>query len=237
MAIQRDKPYLRWLQRIADITVWVVDGDYIRTHIDKEFTNFGQHYRFPFIPKNEFWIDQQNGSPEEDYFITHLLNEHRFMAEGMSYEEALEKANKVEQNERRKSQMVRSLIGGKPDKHVVANYVHKAPLPFDKCPLRIWVVRGSLVRSIFYNDFTQGGHDLVYEFVPKNEIWLDDDLTEDERLLVLLHEVYERNLMAKGMAYDPAHDRASWLEYLCRHNRHMLEGNLQQEFSRAKLLE
>jgi hypothetical protein len=41
----------------GDITVRIVDGVYICGHMDEEFTNFGQHYRFKFIPKNEFWID------------------------------------------------------------------------------------------------------------------------------------------------------------------------------------
>jgi hypothetical protein len=27
--------------------------------MDEEFTNFGQHYRYPYIPKNELWIDQE----------------------------------------------------------------------------------------------------------------------------------------------------------------------------------
>ena len=42
------------------IQVWVVDGEYIRTYVDEEFTNFGQHYRFPYIPENEFWLDREN---------------------------------------------------------------------------------------------------------------------------------------------------------------------------------
>jgi hypothetical protein len=29
--------------------------------MDEEFTNFGQHYRYPYIPKNELWIDQEAG--------------------------------------------------------------------------------------------------------------------------------------------------------------------------------
>ena len=40
----------------------------------------------------------------------------------------------------------------------------------------VWIVKGRLVRSAFDADFTEGGHDRVYHFVPKNEVWLDDDL-------------------------------------------------------------
>lgn len=31
------------------ISIWIVDGSYVRTNIDEEFTNFGQHYRFTYI--------------------------------------------------------------------------------------------------------------------------------------------------------------------------------------------
>jgi hypothetical protein len=64
--------------------------------------------------------------------------------------------------------------------------------------ISIWIVDGRLVRSVFDVDFTEGGHDYVYEFVPQNEVWIDNDLEESERPFVLLHELHERNLMAKG---------------------------------------
>jgi len=56
------------------------DGVYIRGHIDEEFTNFGQHYRFPFIPERELWIDAEAKDDERAFFIDHLLVEHDLMA-------------------------------------------------------------------------------------------------------------------------------------------------------------
>ena len=70
--------------------MWIVDGAYIRGHIDEEFTNFGQHYRYPYIPADELWIDREAEDDERRFFIDHLLVEHRLMAQGMSYGEALE---------------------------------------------------------------------------------------------------------------------------------------------------
>ncbi len=32
--------------------------------------------------------------------------------------------------------------------------------------VQVWIVNGRLVRSVFDIDFTAGGHDYVYEFVP-----------------------------------------------------------------------
>ena len=57
-------PYIQKADEVGDLHVWVVDGSYIRGHVDEEFTNFGQHYRYSYIPKNELWIDRE-ASPDE----------------------------------------------------------------------------------------------------------------------------------------------------------------------------
>ena len=62
-------PYLEKMDERAGLQVWIVDGSYIRGHIDEEFTNFGQHYRYKYIPENEFWIDQGT-SPMNGVFIS-----------------------------------------------------------------------------------------------------------------------------------------------------------------------
>jgi hypothetical protein len=38
------------LSSSGEVTVWVVDGQYVRENLDKEFTNFGHHLLFHFIP-------------------------------------------------------------------------------------------------------------------------------------------------------------------------------------------
>jgi hypothetical protein len=75
-----------------------------------------------------------------------------------------------------------------------------------------------LVRSAFDIDFTAGGHDHVYEFVPENEVWIDDAIDEKERGFVLLHELHERKRMAEGLIYSKAHTESSRLEFHCRHH-------------------
>ena len=95
--------YLKKLDERGDIVVWSVDGAYIRTNIDEEFTNYGQHYRFLYIPANEFWIDHEAEPDELQFFIDHLLVEHRLMANGMTYEEAIDKADREERKQRRRT--------------------------------------------------------------------------------------------------------------------------------------
>jgi hypothetical protein len=210
-------PYLRKDEQRGDLQVWIVDGSYIRSHIDEEFTNFGQHYRYPYIPKNELWIDQQAGHDERPFFIEHLLAEYELMAKGVPYEEALTEADRVERRERRRAGDLRRVTHhGRelPDSRAVRERLWKAL----ENGLNVWIVNGRLVRSVFDIDFTAGGHDYVYEFVPQNEVWIDDAIEEAERSFVLLHELHERNLMAKGMPYSNAHLEASRLEYRCRHH-------------------
>jgi hypothetical protein len=82
------------------------------------------------------------------------------------------------------------------------------------------------VRSVFDIDFTEGGHDYVYEFVPKNEVWIDDAIMAVERAYVLLHELHERNRMAEGWPYSKAHAESSRLEYHCRRHPDELHDKL-----------
>jgi hypothetical protein len=217
MVDQLKPPYVKKIDERGDLVIWGVDGAYIRGHIDEEFTNFGQHYRYNYIPVNEFWIDLGTRSDEWRFFIDHLLVEYRLMKAGISYKKAIIAADQEERKERRRAE----------DLSRLTNHGQKLPNGKDvhirlwkklRSGLSVWIVNGRLVRSVFDIDFTAGGHDYVYEFVPENEVWIDDDIEENERGYVLLHELHERNRMASGWDYDKAHAQASRLEYRLRHH-------------------
>jgi hypothetical protein len=221
-------PYLQKDETQGDYQVWIVDGAYIRGHIDEEFTNFGQHYRYPYIPEKEFWLDKEGEQNERAFFIEHLLVEHDLMAKGASYEDALIQADKVERRERRRAGDVRKITHqGKelPD----ASAVHRHLWKKLENGVSVWIVDGRLVRSVFDIDFTAGGHDHVYEFVPEGEVWIDDDIEEKERGFVLLHELHERNRMEDGFPYSKAHAESSRLELRCRHHPDELHDALTAE--------
>jgi hypothetical protein len=228
MKTELKPPYLEKAEEHEDIEVWVVDGSYIRGHIDEEFTNFGQHYRYRYIPVNEFWIDREAKNDEMRFYIDHLLVEHRLMAKGMAYEKALEEADLAERKERRRAgDLGRLTRHGQqlPD----GRDVHERLWKKLENGLSVWIVNGRLVRSVFDIDFTAGGHDYVYEFVPENEIWIDNDIEENERGYVLLHELHERNRMAEGLPYSKAHAESSRIEYRCRHHPDTLHDSLAAE--------
>ncbi len=227
MAESLKPPYVRKVGQRGNITIWIVDGTYVRTHLDEEFTNFGQHYVFDCIPGNEFWLDREAKEDEQKFFIQHLLIEHRLMAKGVEYNDALEAADRAEAAERKKAGDIRKLTRGSslPD----LSRVHVRLWKTLTSGVTVWVVDGRLVRSVFDIDFTEGGHDHVYEFVPENEVWIDNDLDERERPYVLLHELHERNLMEKGWTYDKAHEDSSKIEYHCRHHPNELHDALAKE--------
>src|ERR1041385_2533238 len=66
-------PYIKKLTEYGDLVVWIVDGSFVRTHLDEEFTNFGSHLVFDCIPKNELWLDKEAKNDEQRFFIHHLL--------------------------------------------------------------------------------------------------------------------------------------------------------------------
>jgi Mn-dependent DtxR family transcriptional regulator len=60
--------------------------------------------------------------------------------------------------------------------------------------------------------FVLAGNDRVDSYIPKNEVWLENSLSAFDRRALLVHELWERRLMAGGMDYDAAHERADRLE-------------------------
>lgn len=220
-------PYLQKDEIRGNFQVWIVDGSYIRGKIDEEFTNFGQHYRFPYIPENEFWIDHEAKHDERKFFIEHMIVENNLMAKGLPYEKAIVQADLKERSERRKAGDLRHTVPK--DTLPDPASVHERLWKKLENGVSVWIVNGRLVRSIYDIDYTEGGHDYVYEFVPENEIWIDDAIIEAERGYILLHELHERNLMAQGLPYSKAHADSSRIEYICRHHPDELHDYLGNE--------
>lgn len=94
------KPYIRKICKIDKISVWLVDGLYVRNCIDIAFTQGGHGYVYNWIPKSEVWIDNANIS-ETEWIITHELYE-RFLMKysNKSYSQAHNMANTIEKRSR-----------------------------------------------------------------------------------------------------------------------------------------
>jgi hypothetical protein len=230
------KPYIRMSGQVDGFNVWIVDGCYVREKLDEEFTNFGQHYEFSIIPAAEFWLDKENSPGEQKFFIDHLLIEYRLMAGGMDYDRALDEADKAEKAERLATPAGRdasALLAGHRREELVAR-VHKQALDAGHGGIKVWVVDGELVRDVLFIDFTEGGHDWVYDFVPAGEVWIDDDVRPEERRFILLHELHERALMASGWAYGRAHADSSRIESHYRRHPRGLDAALRVEVEKNR---
>ncbi len=227
MPRKRSLPYLNKIGQRGRISIWLVDGSFIRTNIDEEFSNCGQHGRFKYIPNNEFWLDQEASPDEQEFYIHYLTVEHRMMQKGMPYEQAREIADKVQREDRERAGDVQKMThGGRlPD----PNQVHLRLWKKLESSVSVWIVDGRLVRSVFDVDFTEGGHDYVYEYIPDGEVWIDNDLQDAERPYALLHELHERHLMAQGWDYDRAHEDSSRLERRYRKHPNQLHDALAEE--------
>ena len=220
-------PKVRLLQRRGPLSVWLVNGSYIRKNIDEEFSNFGHHWSVAEIPAKEIWIDQETDSDEQRFFIRHAIVERRMLRGGADYDVARHAANREERRMRVEAGDLRKVIKGKalPD----ATRVHRDLWKTLANGVQVWFVKGRLVRSVYDIEFTEGGHEHVYEYVPRGEVWIDDDIHEDERGFVLFHELHERNLMGNGMDYDTAHDESSKMEQHLRKHPNELHEALEGE--------
>ena len=198
-------PYLQRLPlKTARHTIWLVDDEWVRQYLNPEFCNYGQHYRFPFIPPGEFWFAQMPARQLEHelgYFVQHLTTEFDAMESGADYSAALRRADRWEAKLRR-------------DDPPSTRSVHERRWRTLPEGLTVWLVNSGRVRAQHHDpNFAAGGHPLVYPYVPEGEIWIDSSLRgRVARELCLLHELYEYHLMARGIGYDEAHEQAINLE-------------------------
>ena len=85
--------------------------------------------------------------------------------------------------------------------------------------VKVYIVDGDFIRSNINCDYVEGGHGYVYDYVPKDEIWVEDLENRKDMYFNLQHEIYERDLMKADpkLSYDDAHDKAVARETIQRH--------------------
>ena len=209
----------------GNINIWIVDGFVIRRDIFGEFLYGGNPQRYPWIPKDEIWIDNAISAEEFKYTLIHEINERDLMAtKGMSYSEAHDSSSAVERRIRMldlQDARIHEAKVGKV-KPVDCDGIKEIAVLPDSISLRqiyrqlvttsggisIWIVDGANVRRDIFPDFGLSGNDLAYKFIPKYEIWIDGQISCEETRFSIIAETAERALMAKGMDYDDAYTSA-----------------------------
>jgi len=97
--------------------------------------------------------------------------------------------------------------------------IKKTPI-FKYKDVTIMLIDGEEVRNKISVDFTMGGHEFVYDYVPENEVWIEDLKSDFDKLCTIIHELVERYIMGKyGIEYEEAHDIATKVEHQIRKKR------------------
>ena len=69
-------------------------------------------------------------------------------------------------------------------------------------------VDGTYVRDETDIEFTMGGHGYCYDYIPKDEIWIDDSMEDKDRHATIIHEFVERYVMKEfDLEYEDAHEK------------------------------
>lgn len=210
------------LNDTVGMQIWVVDGSAVRREIFAEFLYGGNPAPYLFVPQNEIWIDNDISAEEFKYTLAHELNEYKLMMEkGLSYSAAHDSSLSLERSMRKKDSLMVSgheneihkvsptdcdglkQIRELPDSIYLHNIYRQKYSSMDG--IDIWIVDGSKVRREIFPDFGFSGNDLAYNFIPKNEIWIDGQVSCEETETSVKSELSERTLMGNGLTYDEAY--------------------------------
>lgn len=75
---------------------------------------------------------------------------------------------------------------------------------------KVFHVDGNYVRSNLEIEYCLGGHHYRYDFIPEDEIWVENLPSKFDMEANLFHETYERLQMKEnGLDYEKAHEKAS----------------------------
>ena len=115
--VKGQPPYIRIYGASDNLTIYIVDGRYIRDNIYIDFTEGGNDEVYggadpdkpSFIPKGEIWIDNKN-MDEAGFILLHELTERNHMQAGEDYDTAHDAANVQEQAARDKPDKLVELL-------------------------------------------------------------------------------------------------------------------------------
>lgn len=183
---------------------------------DEEFDNIAIHNDFPdLIPESQIWTYDATYKREGKYFLTNAIAELKSLESGKSKDDAYEAGLKAERQLREKTTGIK-YRNGRPHRRVPPEiYKNKyCVIPDRQTPIRVWRVDGCLVRCLYKTDYTEGGHGYVYPWCPKEEIWVEESISNEELPYIIAHEYIEIRLMRdKQLDYNHAHTLAAEMEY------------------------
>ena len=187
----------------GDLTLVRVSGNEIRSSLDIEFTNLHPYWDKPYIPRGEIWVSNFDSSAEVFSWFHRIKAEKSLLLDGESWHQAYKQALRAEREYRQWDPRFQI---EDPCRDVITY----------RDGMKVVRVRGEIVRTRYYLDFSLGGNHLRYHFIPPDEIWLEENLEEAEIPLILEHELVEVRHMKQGMDYNTAHQEANFAELVLR---------------------
>ncbi len=198
------------LGRRAGQRIWLVDGAQVVRFVYPAFIMGGNDQRYRFNPDDEVWIDNRIGIEEFEYTVAHELIERKLMREkGYSYDRAHKAGLELELRLRKgneKRALKREKTSALPINGVYRCFLRSAG------GVKIWIVDGPKVRQHLDGDYVFAGHGYKYDFIAKDEIWLDSAMSAEQAHFALQHELHERRMIAEGLDYNKAYPEALALE-------------------------
>jgi hypothetical protein len=190
--------------KIEHLHVVEVDGEKVRERHDPDFgvsahRKLERPYPNGFVPEGQLWID--NCCKDERDFLVRLATlEHNHLDIDSDFSTYRE--------------LVKLLICD-PKEFILEDATIKK---ISRKEYSIRYINGALVREHLDPYFTFGGHGFVYDYIPKNEIWIDAKMSSVNSGATLEHEWVEWCLMSKptSFSYDIAHDYATAADHQYR---------------------
>ena len=232
MVYQNNKFWKKLIDKWGKYTIYLVNDEKIRNTAEyaEELSDYGLNLgkiglptlNFKFIPENEIWIAKSIKPSERHYIISNALAYIRGIERGLDPGDSYDKAINKEKSVRTKDAINKLLVkNNKPvdnpfHKNIPKKvYIKKYGVINDTAEkVNIFLINGEVVRDLYKTDYVEGGHAYVYDWIPEDEIWIEETIKQDEIPVIILHEFLERTLMKyKKFPYVRAHIAASKAEF------------------------
>ncbi len=91
------EPYISLPDVDGPVAVWLIDGNLARSYYKTDYTEGGHGYVYPWVPRDEIWIEDGVDHREIPFIVCHEYLERRLMRDaGMEYDPAHEACSAVE---------------------------------------------------------------------------------------------------------------------------------------------
>ncbi len=98
----------------GEVEVWLIDGNLARSHYKTDYTEGGHGYVYPWVPRQQIWIEDGVDRREVPFIVCHEYLERRLMRDaGLSYDKAHPACSRAEFDLRKREGAAPLLVKGR----------------------------------------------------------------------------------------------------------------------------